>query len=726
MRLGRTVPPAAAPLGPADIWYGWRGIFDPERARASLEAEMARTFGAPHVFLLSSGTAALTVALKALASLSPRTEVVLPAYTCYTVPAAIVAAGLRPVLCDLAPSSFDFDHAQLARVVSDRTLCVIAHHLFGIPSDLERARAICAPHGAYVVEDAAQAMGVRINGAMLGTLADVGIFSLGRGKQVTCGDGGVIVTNDSVIGRALEREYAAIPSPGFGHDVTGLISVAALTLFIRPSLYGIPASLPFLRLGETIFPARVTLRRLSGLHAGLMRRMRLRMQRSRRIRVETAMELRRRLGFGLAAGANHPYLRLPVFTATRDEKRRVLEEARHRGLGIAAGYQTAINEIPAIAGLFEGQRFPRAAQVADHLLTIPTHHWLTEADKHAIVSHLAGKVAASCAVDAGGPTPSTRPDTRAGVHVTTPAPDTRASLISNALTVDVEEYYHAAIFRRGTHGIPVTSFESRVEQNTDQLLALLNAHHAKATFFVLGEVAAVHPALVRRIAEQGHEVGCHSDRHTDVYRQTPTEFRDDVRRAKQCIEDVIGEPIVGYRAPNFSIGREQGWAFQILLEEGFRYDSSVFPIVHDRYGVRTAPRFPHEIWRAGSSSLIEFPISTTRLLGWNVPIGGGGYFRLAPYGLFRLGIERVNAAERQPVMFYLHPWELDPDQPRPPMPWRDAFRHYVGVKKQVAKLSQLLSQFHFSTVRDVLDHYPMPVAPPLVSPFEFTTPRARA
>jgi polysaccharide deacetylase family protein (PEP-CTERM system associated) len=299
-------------------------------------------------------------------------------------------------------------------------------------------------------------------------------------------------------------------------------------------------------------------------------------------------------------------------------------------------------------------------------------------------------------------------------------------MISNALTVDVEEYYHAAIFRRGTQGIPVSSFESRVEQNTDQLLGLMQEYGAKGTFFVLGEVAALHPAMVRRIAEHGHEVGCHSDRHIDVYRQTPTEFREDLRRAKQCIEDVISEPVVGYRAPNFSIRREQGWAFQVLLEEGFRYDSSVYPILHDRYGVHTAPRFPYEIWRGGTSSLIEFPISTARVFGWNLPIGGGGYFRLAPYWLSRLGIRRVNGAEQQPVMFYLHPWELDPDQPRPPMPWRDAFRHYVGVKKQMAKLSQLLGHFHFRTVRDVLDHYPRPVSPPVVSPFEFTVPRASA
>jgi polysaccharide deacetylase family protein (PEP-CTERM system associated) len=725
MRIGRTIPPAAAPLGAADVWYGLGGMRRPHDALASLEAEIARTFGVSRVFLLSSGTAALTVALKALASLSLRTEVVVPAYTCYTVPAAVAAAGLRPVLCDLAPSSFDFDHARLTEVVTERTLCVVAHHLFGIPSDVERVRTICAAHGAYVVEDAAQAMGVKCDGRMLGTLGDVGIFSLGRGKQVTCGDGGVIVTDDAALGRALDREYAAVPAAGTGRAALDLLKVVAMALCVRPTMYWIPASLPFLRLGETIYPTRVVPRRLSGLQAGLMRRMRFRMQRARRGRLDTSRELRRRVGLGLAVTASHPYLRLPVFATSREDKRELLEEAGRRGLGISGGYPAPINEIPQIAGLFTGQQFPQASFTAAHLLTIPTHHWLTGADIHAIASHLSGRVSASCSGEPDDRAVSTGPH-RPGAQAATAARKTRASMISNALTVDVEEYFHAAIFQRGTKGIPVSRFESRVERNTDQLLELMERHGARGTFFVLGEVAALHPAMVRRIAEQGHEVGCHSDRHRDVYQQTPIEFREDVRRAKACIEGVLGEAIVGYRAPNFSIRREQGWAFQILLEEGFRYDSSVYPIVHDRYGVHTAPRFPYEIWRDGASSLIEFPISTTRLFGWNLPIGGGGYFRLAPYGLSRLGIQRVNGDEQQPVMFYLHPWELDPNQPRPPMPWRDAFRHYVGVSKQVGKLSQLLAHFHFSTVRDVLDHYPRPVAPPVVSPFEFTVPLPRA
>jgi polysaccharide deacetylase family protein (PEP-CTERM system associated) len=185
--------------------------------------------------------------------------------------------------------------------------------------------------------------------------------------------------------------------------------------------------------------------------------------------------------------------------------------------------------------------------------------------------------------------------------------------------------------------------------------------------------------------------------------QTPREFRADTRRAKTRIEDALGEPVVGYRAPNFSIGPKQSWAYPILLDEGFRYDSSTHPIMHDRYGQPEAPRFPYEIYRDGPESLVEFPIGTVRVLGVNLPIGGGGFFRLLPLALTRLGIGHVNAAEQRPVMFYVHPWELDTGQPRAAMAWRHRFRLYVGIEKEAAKLSALLGRFRFGTAREVLD-----------------------
>ena len=276
-----------------------------------------------------------------------------------------------------------------------------------------------------------------------------------------------------------------------------------------------------------------------------------------------------------------------------------------------------------------------------------------------------------------------------------------SSEIVNALTVDVEEYYHALVFREGAPDAVSGSLESRVEVSTGRVLALMAAREVKATFFILGQVASDHPSIVQKIAGEGHEIACHGYAHEPVSRQTPGEFRADIRRAKAVLEDIVGEPVVGYRAPNFSIGPAQAWAYDVLLEEGFRYDSSVYPILHDSYGDRTAPRFPYEVRRNGEGLLIQVPIGTARVLGMNLPLGGGGYFRLLPSALFRSGIRRVNTQERQPVVFYFHPWELDPDQPRPAMPWRHRFRHYVGMGREEVKLSGLLRDVRFSTVRSV-------------------------
>jgi polysaccharide deacetylase family protein (PEP-CTERM system associated) len=272
----------------------------------------------------------------------------------------------------------------------------------------------------------------------------------------------------------------------------------------------------------------------------------------------------------------------------------------------------------------------------------------------------------------------------------------------NALSIDVEEYYHATIFNEAIHGV-TTGLESRVESSTERVLALLAEHDVRATFFVLGEVGSGHPAIVRKIAGAGHEVACHGYHHDLVFEQSPERFRAGIRRAKAVLEDVGGQPVVGYRAPSFSIGPEQRWAYPILAEEGFRYDSSIYPIVHDRYGDREAPRFPYEIWRSGSDSLTEFPIGTVRLFGVNLPVGGGGYFRLLPGRLFTAGIRRVNTRERKPLMFFFHPWELDPGQPRPAMPWHRRFRHYVGQGRHEAKLGRLLSGTQFGTALEVLE-----------------------
>lgn len=271
----------------------------------------------------------------------------------------------------------------------------------------------------------------------------------------------------------------------------------------------------------------------------------------------------------------------------------------------------------------------------------------------------------------------------------------------NALSIDVEEYYHGMEFEAAL-GEARVQLPSRVEGSVDRVLELLEARGVKATFFVVGRVAEDHPRMVRRIQAEGHEVACHSYAHELVFRQTPEAFRVDLRRAKAVLEDLTGHEVLGFRAPNYSIGPGQDWAYDVLLEEGFRYDSSIYPILHDRYGQPSAPRFPYEIRRRGGRSLLEFPIGTVRLMGVNLPVGGGGYFRLLPETLIRSGIGHVNRAERRGLMFYFHPWELDPEQPRTAMPFLHRFRHYVNLERMYGKLDSLLGRLPFAPAREVL------------------------
>jgi len=275
-------------------------------------------------------------------------------------------------------------------------------------------------------------------------------------------------------------------------------------------------------------------------------------------------------------------------------------------------------------------------------------------------------------------------------------------MVVNALSVDVEEYYHGMEFEAAVPEAERHLLPSRVESSVDRVLDLLAQTGVQATFFIVGQLAVAHPSMVRRIAERGHEIACHSDRHELVSRQSPKAFRADIQRAKACLEDLCGEAVLGYRAPNYSIGPQQSWAYDCLLEAGFQYDSSIYPIIHDRYGQPQAPRFPYEIRRHGDLQLIEFPIATRRWLGLNLPIGGGGYFRLLPTALIRRGIRHVNTHEQHAVMFYFHPWELDPDQPRPPMPWHHRFRHYVNLTHMPVKLLELFEHTRFAPASQVL------------------------
>jgi perosamine synthetase len=227
-------------------------------------------------------------------------------------------------------------------------------------------------------------MGVKSNGRALGTLGDVGIFSLGRGKNITCGSGGIVVTKSERIAEAIGREWRRLESPSVAEGLKGFAQLFLMTIFIRPGLYWIPAALPFLRLGQTIFPKDVTLKRLSGMHAGLLRNWRSRLRQSNRTRSRTATYFSERLSLTLADGPSHPYVRLPLFAATPRDRDRIHSLSEQRGLGLSLAYPTPINEIPEISRMFEGKHFPSARRVAEHILTIPTHHWLSEQDKRAI------------------------------------------------------------------------------------------------------------------------------------------------------------------------------------------------------------------------------------------------------------------------------------------------------------------------------------------------------
>jgi polysaccharide deacetylase family protein (PEP-CTERM system associated) len=272
----------------------------------------------------------------------------------------------------------------------------------------------------------------------------------------------------------------------------------------------------------------------------------------------------------------------------------------------------------------------------------------------------------------------------------------------NALTVDVEEYFQVEAFRDRVSEREWSSLPSRVAASTRRLLDLFDRHEVAATFFVVGWVARRHPDLVRDIAARGHEVGCHSDAHRPIYALAPEAFRRDLRAARAAIEDAAGVSVSGYRAPTCSVVRRTWWALEILAEEGFRYDSSIFPIHHDRYGIPDAPRFPHRIRLDSGADIVEFPMSTLRLAGQNLPFAGGGYFRLLPYPLIRRGVRHLNEREERPAMVYLHPWEVDPDQPRLPAGPLTRFRHYVNLDGTEAKLDRLLGDFAFAPAARVL------------------------
>jgi polysaccharide deacetylase family protein (PEP-CTERM system associated) len=282
---------------------------------------------------------------------------------------------------------------------------------------------------------------------------------------------------------------------------------------------------------------------------------------------------------------------------------------------------------------------------------------------------------------------------------------TDAKGIVNALTVDVEEHFQVSAFAGVIRREDWESIPSRVDANVDRLLALFDDRGVKGTFFVLGWVAERRPALVRRIADHGHEIAAHGYSHRLVYDQEPSEFRDETLLSRRILQEASGQPVAGYRAASFSIGRRSLWALDTLAEAGFSYDSSVFPVVHDRYGMPGAPRRIHRLATPGGATLVEVPPTTLGCGKATLPIGGGGYLRIYPAMFTRWAIARLNRHERMPAVVYVHPWEVDPDQPRVAAPLKSRFRHYWGLGTTMGKLRDLLTRYRFGPVRQVLEEW---------------------
>lgn len=300
--------------------------------------------------------------------------------------------------------------------------------------------------------------------------------------------------------------------------------------------------------------------------------------------------------------------------------------------------------------------------------------------------------------------------------------------IRNALTVDLEDYFQVSAFEDVVQREDWDNYPSRVEANVDRILRLFDEADTRATFFVLGWIVERYPELIRRVHAAGHEIASHGYAHFRVSSQNAKEFREDAGRTKKLLEDAVGCEIKGYRAASFSIGRDNLWALDVLKELGYQYSSSIYPVRHDHYGMPEAPRFA---FRYREDGLVEIPITTMSMMGANLPFGGGGYFRLLPYALFRWGLRQVNARDKQAGIFYFHPWELDPGQPRQPgINFKTRFRHYLNLGRSEARIRRLLADFHWGRMDELFLGRPTmtydPDAIPSVTPASPSSPSSRS
>lgn len=388
MKIRRTIPPTASPISLSEFLRGLCGIID-GRVVGEIEEEFRKYFETGHVFLVSSGKAALALILSGLHAMTGRTKVIIPAYTCYSVPSAVIKAGLEIVLCDLDPETLDFDYELLESLADRETLCVVSTHLFGIPSDVLRVRKLTEGKGIFIVEDAAQGMGVQTTQKKLGTLGDAGFFSLGRGKNITCGSGGIILTSSDDVARSISSLYVNLERETFLGYVKNILEVLLMVFFIHPRVYWIPTGLPFLGIGETRFDPHFSIHRMNGFKAGLLRSWRYRLETSNRCRTKVAEYYMKELGLGNGKpiySTKIPFLRFPFYGKGPKWKKDVCSQYGH--LGISPMYPDSINNIDVLRGRVGKGPFPGAEKIALTVLTLPTHSFLNGIDKSNICTIL--------------------------------------------------------------------------------------------------------------------------------------------------------------------------------------------------------------------------------------------------------------------------------------------------------------------------------------------------
>ena len=389
MRIGRTLPPAAAPIGWKAFFNGLLGILHSRKEVQRFEAEIKEHFNTKHCFLVSSGKAALALVLLALKERYPdRTEVIIPAYTCYSVPSAIVRARLEIKLCDLAENSFDFNFEQLSPMLkSEKLLAVIPIHLFGIPAAVERLKDLIKDPQVTVIEDAAQAMGGEWQGQKLGSLGEVGFFSTGRGKAFSTIEGGVILTKNDRLAERIKKMVADLPRYAPLEILNLIFYSVSLNLLMYPNMFWLPKGLPFLKLGETFFEPDFKIRRMSvfqaGLAAGWPKKL-LALQKIRSAQVKHWQAIIPQSSLGQVETNTLPLLRFPVMLKDQAAMLDILQQGEAKGLGVAPSYPKAIHRIPELMSTFNGQHYPVAVDIARRLLTLPVHEYVSDGDRRSI------------------------------------------------------------------------------------------------------------------------------------------------------------------------------------------------------------------------------------------------------------------------------------------------------------------------------------------------------